>query len=71
MTGPWSARIEDERNTANVHLHALREVYWLIRHDEADNALHALDAYLIQHGVNPEDYASPVVLAQRVEENEA
>jgi hypothetical protein len=35
---------------------ALIETYCLIREGEADNALHALDAFLIQRlGINPED----------------
>jgi hypothetical protein len=38
---------------------ALLGVYWLLRAGEVDNALHALDSYLIEHGVNPETLGYP------------
>lgn len=46
-------------------IRALREVYWMLREGEPDNALHALDAFLLRQGINPEDYAGPNALAAK------
>lgn len=53
-------RLERDR-----HLRALREFYWLIREGDVDvdNALLAVDAYLVRSGVNPEDFAGLNILA--------
>lgn len=60
---PTERQFERDGQTISSHLRALREVYWLLREGQVDNALHALDAYLIRQDVNPEDYAGLDVLS--------
>jgi hypothetical protein len=39
---------------------ALEQLYGLLRAGEVDNALHALDAFLIRNGINPKSALSTV-----------